>query len=135
MSISWKTVTHCLRFNSDAGLDNAGVHTQRSAASKSDAIFRKLEKPTDACARLALSTNGSVFDVTHMRQRGRIQGEFLESFAARGARSALPPSCQVCSCHDDGTGRGHTVCRLCHNDSWLWNVSLQYTSFSSSFLN
>ena len=104
-------------------MDNFRVHTQKSASRKSDAIFQQLERPTDACAQLALSTNGSVFDVTHMSERGRIQNEFLESFAARGALTALPPSCQVCSCHDDGTGHGHTVCRLCDNSSWLWNVS------------
>ena len=105
------------------GLDSTKAHTQRSAARRSGAIFDQLKAPSGSCAQLALSTNGSVFDVTHMQGRSRIQSEFMESFATRGAVGAVSPSCEVCSCHDDGSGRGHTVCRLCTSGSWLWNVS------------
>lgn len=114
------------------GVDRSGVHTRKSALRNSDALFQQITQPSDACAKLALHTNGSVFDVTHMKERDRVQNEFLEAFAARGAQNAALPRCQICSCHDDGTGRGHTVCQMCDEHSWIWNQIPTWLQASST---
>lgn len=106
-----------------AGMDRTKLLTGKSERRNTDVLLQHLESPTDSCITLALLTNGSVFDVAHVSERERIQRDFIEAFAARGAQNAAPPTCQVCNCYDDGTGRGHTVCRSCDEHSWLWNVS------------
>nr|QXG07832.1 apolipoprot-like protein [Tritia obsoleta] len=115
------------------GVDSSKAHTQKSAARRAAEIYGKLSPPEGSCARLALATNGSVFDSAHMQARGRIQRDFLESFAARGALGARTPDCERCSCHDDGTGRGHLVCQLCdHDHAWMWNHIPRWLQSSST---
>ncbi|XP_076440191.1 uncharacterized protein LOC143279842 [Babylonia areolata] len=114
------------------GVDSKQAYTQRSAARRQKEIFQALDKPRGACARVAFSTNGSVFDAGHMQARNRIQKEFLKAFASQGAVSAVPPKCEICSCHDDGSGRGHTVCRSCNVNSWVWNHIPNWLQSSST---
>lgn len=98
--------------------------TRRGTSRISSSLGEHVQLPQDQCVSMALATNGSVFDFTHMRERDRIQREFLEAFATRAAFTAWPPACQVCSCHDDGAGGGHSVCRLCEDNAGHENVSL-----------
>ncbi|KAL8574007.1 hypothetical protein ACOMHN_029454 [Nucella lapillus] len=114
------------------GVDGSQAFTEKSASRRSKAIFQSLEMPGGSCELMAFSTNGSVFDASHMQARRRIQNEFMESFASRSAKGATPPRCEICSCHDDGSGRGHTVCRLCDHDSLLWDHIPSWLQSSSS---
>nr|AYH91713.1 apolipophorins-like protein [Pomacea canaliculata] len=99
------------------GADRDIVMTRRGTSRISSSLGEHVQLPQDQCVSMALATNGSVFDFTHMRERDRIQREFLEAFATRAAFTAWPPACQVCSCHDDGAGGGHSVCRLCEDNA------------------
>jgi hypothetical protein len=62
------------------------------------------------CDRLAETTNGSLFDTTHLSDKGHTQREFIQEFARRVGWSTVLPACQTCSCNADSD---RVECQLC----------------------
>ncbi|XP_067678851.1 uncharacterized protein [Haliotis asinina] len=103
------------------GMDLAQIFTMRSRRTRNEDLFKKLVQPDDRCSQLALNSNGSVFDSTHLQDSSsKNKREFVKKFASRVAKTAAPPSCQTCKCEQDAAGMGKTVCKPCDQASFLW---------------
>ncbi|XP_048255783.1 apolipophorins-like [Haliotis rufescens] len=103
------------------GMDQAQIFTMRSRRTRNEELFKKLVQPADRCSQLALNSNGSIFDSTHMQGgSSKNRREFVRNFASRVAMTAAPPVCQTCKCEQDATGMGKTVCKPCDQASFLW---------------
>ncbi|XP_041360319.1 uncharacterized protein LOC121376501 [Gigantopelta aegis] len=111
-----------LRNNVVFGMDKSQFILFKNRNNRNPDLYNGVVLPTDKCSSLALATNGSIFDSSHMTSTNtRLQRDFLRKFAARVGVTAAPPLCQMCSCEHDGYGQGKSVCKPCDRSFSVWN--------------
>lgn len=86
--------------------------------------FENIHIPQDYCAALALHTNGSVFDSSHLVKGSlRHQQDFMQKFG-ESVNEHMDSECQVCSCEVDHYGNPQPVCRRCDMQPVRFRVGL-----------
>ena len=89
-----------------------------------EAQHQDINIPEDYCSNLAVNTNGSIFDSSHILSgRVREQKEFLRTVGDRVGTSDDPSECQVCTCEADAMGLPRSVCRRCGAQSLYFQVN------------
>lgn len=106
------------------GIDSETAYTKTDVRSQEltgdQELHKQINKPDNMCAKLALDTHGSFFNLQKLKEgRVRYQKHFMDVFARRVAKTAQSEECSVCECSDEGV----KVCKPCdvsdNNKIWL----------------
>ncbi|CAL1530281.1 unnamed protein product [Lymnaea stagnalis] len=68
---------------------------------------------SDDCHSLAQTTQGAIFDVSHLNDKPKVQQDFIKSFASQVGLTTKVPSCQNCECNIES---GQVECQLCESN-------------------
>ena len=80
------------------------------------ALHQQITAPSSGLAQVARSTSGVFFDANQLTaSRVQVQKLFLDVFVRRVAQSAVPASCQMCTCEQSELTSVTSVCRPCPN--------------------
>ncbi|XP_070564132.1 uncharacterized protein [Ptychodera flava] len=83
--------------------------------------------PDNQCTRLAMASNGTVFDAGRMHEKA-----FSGIFCPRMVFTTKPSPCQICECVENVYGMGSSICRPCEETTPIRPVKLQPSISSSS---
>ncbi|XP_070564133.1 uncharacterized protein [Ptychodera flava] len=83
--------------------------------------------PDNQCTRLAMASNGTVFDAGRMHEKS-----FSGVFCPRMVFTTKPSPCQICECVENVYGMGSSICRPCEEPTPIRPVKLQPSISSSS---
>lgn len=92
------------------GVDSRQVFTRTDGAA-GEKMFETIKLPSGDCAELALSSNGSVFDVREMGQSDK--SIFVRRFTQRIADSLEMVNCHTCYCGQNEMGMAQSICTRC----------------------
>jgi len=101
-------------FGTDANTAFTSDHVSDEELIGDPELFNQIARPSDSLTQLAHSSGGTLFDVSHLNTgRVAVQKRFIDVFVRRVAKSAIPPSCQACTCEVRDLTGTQTVCRPC----------------------